>query len=60
MIMTYNEKRLKYACINLISQIKNIIKEIEITGLTNEQWFIDFEDKLNELSIKDHNADQNS
>jgi hypothetical protein len=24
--------------------------------LTNEQWFIEFEDNINQLSIKDHNV----
>ena len=38
--------------------IKNATELIEVTerlGYTNEQAFINFEDELNELSIKDHN-----
>lgn len=38
-----------------IEQLKLFIGIIEKNKLTNEQWFIEFEDKLNELSIKDHN-----
>lgn len=38
-----------------IEQLELFIKVIERYELTNEQWFIDFEDNLNKLSIKDHN-----
>ena len=38
----------------LIEVIKDYISDIEREGLTNESWFLDFEDELNELSIKDH------
>lgn len=37
--------------------LENFIYEVEQLEMTNEQFFIDFEDRLNELSIKDHNAD---
>lgn len=38
-----------------IEQLKLFLGIIERNKLTNEQWFIDFEDNLNKLSIKDHN-----
>ena len=38
-----------------LQSLKLLIKEAEMLGLTNEQFWIDFEDELNELSIKDHN-----
>lgn len=38
-----------------ITKIETLIKNVESANLTNTQWFIDFEDKLNELSHKDHN-----
>lgn len=38
-----------------LEQLKLFIEIIEKNRLTNEQWFLDFEDKLNKLSIKDHN-----
>ena len=31
------------------------IKAVEKSKMCNEQWFISWEDELNELSIKDHN-----
>ena len=55
-----DKQRLWSACQTALFMIKNIIREIELAEMTNEQFFIDFEDELNELSIKDHNADQNS
>lgn len=41
----------------ILSAVSFFIKEVEELKMTNEQFFIDWEDKLNELSIKDHNAD---
>lgn len=38
-----------------IQSLKLLVKEAEELGLTNEQFWIDFEDELNELSVKDHN-----
>ena len=38
----------------LLTQIEWLVKEAEEQGLINEQWYIDFEDNLNLLSIKDH------
>lgn len=38
----------------LIKQLESFIKDVENKGYTNEQWFINFEDTLNKLSIKDH------
>lgn len=31
---------------------ETIDKEVRARGLQNEQWFLDFQDKLNELSVK--------
>ena len=36
----------------LIREYINIVEELE---LTNEQWFIDWEDKMNRLTVEDHN-----
>lgn len=44
----------------LIEVIKDYISDIEREGLTNESWFLDFEDELNELSIKDHGISKQS
>lgn len=41
----------------LIKEIKDFIKAAEYFKLTDEQWFIEFENQINKLSIKDHNAD---
>ena len=32
--------------------LDSIIKLVEENKLVNEQWFLDFQDKLNELSVK--------
>lgn len=39
----------------LLDQIEWFIKRCEEQHLTNEQFYLDFEDNLNLLSIKDHN-----
>lgn len=52
-----NEKnRLYHQGQMILAMLEVHIKEIEINNLYNEQFFIDFEDKLNEYSIKDHNV----
>lgn len=38
-----------------IQSLKLLVKEAEELGLTNEQFWINFEDEINELSVKDHN-----
>ena len=35
--------------------IQRIVEVAEKTHLTNEQYFIDWEDYLNQISTKDHN-----
>lgn len=40
----------------LLQQVTWLIEECEKKKLTNEQWFIEMEDELNKLSIKDHNT----
>lgn len=37
--------------------VQHIIELAEDNNLTNKQYFIDWEDKLNEYSIKDHNKE---
>ena len=39
----------------LLQQVDWLINECEDRKLTNEQWFIEFEDNINQLSVKDHN-----
>lgn len=52
-----NEKnRLFHQGNALLKMLDVYIKQVEYSKMTNEQFFIQFEDKLNELSIKDHNA----
>lgn len=38
----------------ILNVIRMYINEIEKHELYNEQFFIDWEDKLNELSVKEH------
>lgn len=51
------EERLKNRAYVLLSSLETYIREVEQAELTNKQWFIEFENQINELSIKDHNAD---
>lgn len=46
---------LKFGYRQVIKYATELIEVTERLGYTNEQAFIDFEDKLNELSTKDHN-----
>lgn len=32
--------------------VESLIREAELEGATNEQWFLDFLDELNILSVK--------
>lgn len=48
-----NEKnRLYHAGQTILLFVQNYIKDVEKSGLVNEQFFLDFEDKLNEYSVK--------
>lgn len=46
---------LKFGYRQVIKYATELIEVTERLGYTNEQAFIDFEDELNELSIRDHN-----
>lgn len=48
-------KMLKFGYRQSLKYVKELIEVTERLGYTNKQAFIDFEDELNELSIKDHN-----
>ena len=48
-------KMLKFGYRQVIKYATELIEVAERLGYTNEQSFIDFEDELNELSIRDHN-----
>ena len=48
-------KMLKFGYRQVIKYATELIEVTERLGYTNEQAFIDFEDELNELSVKDHN-----
>ena len=37
---------------NLLSLIELIDKEVRARGLQNEQWFLDWQDALNRISVK--------
>lgn len=44
--------RIKYNASQLIEEVDSFIRLVESKDLTNEQWFLNFLDELNELSIK--------
>ena len=46
---------LKFGYRQVIKYAKELIGVTERLGFTNNQAFIDFEDELNNLSVKDHN-----
>lgn len=35
----------------LLQQLQTFVTEVEVANETNEQWFIDFLDILNEISV---------
>ena len=39
-----------------IKYLAYLIEKCEKEKLTNKQWFIDIEDTINALSVKDHNV----
>ena len=39
----------------LLRHIKEIVSQAEELKMTNEQQYIDWENELNRLSVKDHN-----
>lgn len=43
------------ASMEILNNTKEFIEQVEEQGLTNEQWFVDWEDEMNKLSVKDHN-----
>lgn len=53
-----NEKnRLYNQGLTLLKMVSIYVKQVELAKMTNEQFFLDWEDKLNELSVMEHNAD---
>ena len=51
----YTLKKLKFGYRQVIKYATELIEVTERLGYTNEQAFINFEDELNDLSIRDHN-----
>ena len=51
----YTLKKLMFGYRQVIKYATELIEITERLRYTNEQAFIDFEDELNELSIRDHN-----
>lgn len=46
------EQKIKTQFKCLIVTLDSIIKMVEEQGLTNEQWFLDYLDEVNKLSVK--------
>lgn len=40
----------------LLNQVEWLVKEAETQELTNEQWYIEWENSLNLISVKDHHS----
>lgn len=49
-----DKNRLYHTTKAYLQSLKLLVMEAEELGLTDEQFWIDFEDELNEISIKDH------
>ena len=43
---------IKYTASQLLEKVEIFIELVESKGLINEQWFLNFLDELNELSVK--------
>ena len=43
---------LKVACNESLYAVQEVDKMIRANALENEQWFLDWQDKLNEISVK--------
>jgi hypothetical protein len=43
---------LKVACEESVEALKEVDEMVRENGLENEQWFLDWQDKLNEISVK--------
>ena len=46
------EQKINNMCQAVIQMAENTIKLVEDYKLENKQWFLDFLDKLNEISVK--------
>lgn len=51
------EVDMEYRLQNALNRVKRLIQECEDEGLTDMQYYLDFEDELNKLSVKDHNIE---
>lgn len=58
-IFPNDKSRLWNMCKVVLILATKAVDEVERCNLTNEQFFIQFEDALNLLSVKDHNGDAN-
>lgn len=53
-----NEKnRIWTMCQTSLQMLMMTVIEAEKAGMTNEQFYLNFEDAVNELSVKDHTKD---
>lgn len=54
-----DRNRIRTMCQIALEIVKLTVEEAEKYKMTDEQYYLDFEDKLNALSVKDHsnNAD---
>lgn len=46
-----NKDKLMKECKDFIPILHSLIKEIEYNNLQNEEWFLDFLDELNMISV---------
>lgn len=46
--------RIYHACKTMLMALNTLVKQAEEAGLTDKDFWIDFEDELNTISIKDH------
>lgn len=52
MIYTNDKNRLWHMCQVSVSMLEELMRQIEKHGLQNEQFVLDWLDKINELSVK--------
>lgn len=52
--MSTKENKVKILCQQALSLVELVCEEAEKNGLTDKPYYLDFEDAINSISVKDH------
>lgn len=50
-LIEFNKKRIQLNLKYCIDSLNSLVKEVKENNLENEQWFINFLDELNKISV---------